>query len=124
MSKKFWGASALETGEYKPTITNQVNIASIYAYDALYVKVGDIVTIAGRLDIDTTTTGVLTSFNISLPFNTNFTGVEDCGGSMVNAYNDCFVVEASISDDNVLARARPVNTAVTAFSFSIQYRII
>lgn len=76
------------SGTYTPTITNGTNISATTAYKCQWMRVGNVVTVSGRIDIDITTTLLANSLNITLPINSNFTEFTSAGGTANSAQFD------------------------------------
>ena len=66
-------------GTYTPTLTNVTNLGASTAYTAQYVKVGSMVIVSGKVDVDPTAPGA-TELGLSLPVASNFSAAEQCGG--------------------------------------------
>jgi hypothetical protein len=58
--------SFITAGTYTPTLTGVTNVTGTTAYACQYMRVGNVVTVSGKLNIDFTSTG-LTEVGISLP---------------------------------------------------------
>lgn len=72
--------SVIDHGVYTPTLTGVANVAASTAYECQYVRVGSIVTVSGRVDVDPTLTVTATQLGISLPVASNLGASEDCAG--------------------------------------------
>lgn len=74
--------SRTETGKYTPTLTNVANLDASTAYECQWLRVQDMVTVSGKVDVDPTAAGN-TQLGISLPpfAPSNFGAEEDCGGA-------------------------------------------
>ena len=86
-----WGALVvgdlpftLDAGTYSPTLTNAANLDASTTFVAQYLRVGSVVTVAGRVDVDPTTGATSTRLGISLPIASNFGGTNNCGGTAFN----------------------------------------
>lgn len=115
----------LATGTYTPTLTNLANIDATTSYVCQYMRVGDMVNVSGKLDIDPTTSGVLTRVRISLPIASNFTVANDLGGtasSISVAMSAAGIFADTASDAAQLNYICPTN-ANSSFYFVFQYRI-
>ena len=66
----------LATGTYTPTLTNGTNVAASTAYQCQYTRIGDVVTVAGRVDIDPTSSSAATILDMSLPIASNIAATE------------------------------------------------
>lgn len=76
-------SAALLTGvasKWTPTLTNAANLGASTAYECLYIRLGNIVVVAGRVSVDPTTPATPTELGISLPVASNFAAVEDAAG--------------------------------------------
>lgn len=78
-----WNGSPanISYGTYTPILTNSANLAASTAYSCTYLRVGNSVTVSGRVDIDPTTTATLTTLGISIPVASTFTTANQAGGS-------------------------------------------
>lgn len=72
---------AMSSGTYTPTLTNDANVGSSTAYVTGYYRVGNMVTIAGAVDITATSSGITTIMFMSLPIASNFAAKSNGGGS-------------------------------------------
>lgn len=71
----------ISQGTYTPTLTNVANLDGSTAYQCQYIKVGNIVTVSGKVDIDPTLTATTTQLGISLPIASNIGAEENCCGT-------------------------------------------
>lgn len=67
-------------GAYTPTLTNVANLDASTVYECQYMRVGNTVTVSGRVDIDPTLAATSTQLGISLPVASNLGATEDCAG--------------------------------------------
>jgi len=67
------------SGTYTPTLTNTTNVAASTSYQAQYMRIGNTVTVSGRVDVDPTAAGQVV-LGITIPITSNFGAVEDCAG--------------------------------------------
>jgi hypothetical protein len=65
------GATAPEwvtpSGTYTPTLTNGANVDATVAYPCQWSRVGNVITISGKIDVDATSNTTATEVGISLP---------------------------------------------------------
>jgi len=120
------GASGnLYSGTYTPTLTNVANLDATTVYSCQYMRVGDTVTVSGKLDVDPTTISTLTQAGISLPIASNLANNNECAGT---ACARLFVEPGSITGDVTNDRAQldffAQSTANHAVFFHFTYRII
>lgn len=117
----------LASGTYTPTLTDVTNIQSHGSVsDANYMRVGNTVTVSGRISIDPTSGSVASEIGISLPIASNFTLFTDCSGMAF--CGDIVSLGAQIRADttNDRAQMRWVHTADTSareWSYHFTYTI-
>lgn len=70
----------LDYGKYTPTLTNVANVAASTAYPCKWMRIGNVVTVSGRVDVDPTA-AASTQLGISLPVASNFGAAEDAAGT-------------------------------------------
>lgn len=68
------------SGTYTPTLTTVANLATATTYSCQFMRVENMVTVSGRVDVDPTLTATATSLGISLPIVSDFSVPQDCGG--------------------------------------------
>lgn len=125
------GSSAIGnvfSGTYTPTLTNVTNIAASTAYTCSYMRVGNVVTVSGRLNIDPTSATTASELGISLPIASAFTSITECGGTGAIYSTTTEVSSGGISADAANDRAafRFVSggTAARDYSFTFTYKVI
>ena len=115
------------SGTYTPTLTAVANIDSLTAVSCQYMRVGDVVSVSGRIQIDPTA-AVLTQFRISLPIASNLAAIENVGGSAVaispSTQLNPAAIYADAAFDTAFFSAVAQGTAVMVFSFNFIYRVI
>lgn len=70
----------LDSGTYTPALTNVANLDASTAYQCQYMRVGSVVTVSGRVDVDPTAPGSV-QLGIALPIASNIGATEDCAGA-------------------------------------------
>ena len=117
-----FNTGAISDGTWTPTLTNTLNVGASTSYQCNYMRVGNTVTVSGRVDIDATATGSVI-LEMSLPIASNFTAFENAGGTGASTINTTSPIYASAANDRLLF----VYTATVAtnepFHFSATYRI-
>jgi hypothetical protein len=117
------------SGTYTPTISNTTNVSVSAARVNNYMRVGNIVTISGFVNITTTASGD-TTFEINLPVASNFTSVDDASGAgAITAVGDgipdaefsTISGYASITNDAIKVTGYFANTSTKAVSYVFQY---
>lgn len=116
----------LASGTYTPTLTNTTNVAASTAYQCQYMRVGSVVTVSGRVDIDPTTAGIDTAMKMSLPIASNFGNNSDCGGTAFSfgIAGLGAAIEADNTSDVAYFHFVPSSNAYNGFFFSFTYSII
>lgn len=116
----------IESGTYTPGTTNVTNIASSTANaQTMYLRVGNVVTVAGTIVIDPTATGA-SEVGVDLPFATNFGAATQCGGTFANQTTTgsvgCIIADAT--NDRARFLMNVVDIASRTYAFTFTYRII
>lgn len=117
----------LDSGTYTPTLTNGTNVAASTASVCQWLRVGDTVTVSGRVDIDPTSASTGTQLGISLPVASNFASATNCGGTAVspNVASMCAAIYADQTNDRAeLYFVTGADVANRDWYFSFMYRII
>lgn len=119
-SKKV-GKVAQSNGTYTPTITEVANVTSHTAFSSVYSRVGDVVTVSGRvlITIDEMSTG--TDIGISLPIASNFTASADCSGVAVASGSPVSGVEGHASGDYARIFFTSTSTGTAIYFYTFQY---
>lgn len=119
--------SGLASSVYTPTLTNVTNITGSTAFQCQYLRVGTVVTVSGKVDIDPTAGAALTQLGISLPIASNFGAAEDCGGAAaapaVTGYSAGIFADAA-NDRAELDFTTAADVANRSWVFTFTYRII
>lgn len=119
--------TTLNHGTYTPTLTNVTNITASTAYVSQWMRVGNIVTVSGRVDIDPNLGGSTASeLGVSLPIASNFTGanLNQCNGTFVsNATGQAGAIFSDATNDRAQFLFLATNTANASFSFTFTYVI-
>lgn len=117
--------SVITSGTYTPTLTNVTNVTASTAYACQYMRVGNVVTVSGKVDIDNTATSA-TELGMSLPIASNFANEQELGGTAASEVASTTVVR--ILGDATNNRASFKFTAGTtsndSYSFTFTYQII
>lgn len=117
-----------DNGTYTPTLTAVANVASSIAYETTYMRVGDTVTVAGRVDITPTAAGAtLTQLRMTLPKTSNFTGQTSMGGTgsgLVGSTIQAATMSADPANDDATLSFYADSTASHLFFFTYTYRVL
>jgi len=118
--------AVLDSGTYTPTATLSTNMAAATPTVAIWLRVGNMVMVAGAITLDVTTTGISSEVDLSLPVASDFASSADLAGS---GSAQTIAVEAQAIFANVASnRATMQYLANTAAShvarFTFMYQVI
>jgi hypothetical protein len=115
----------LESGTYTPVLTALSNVDVLVANECQYMRVGNVVTISGRIQVDATASATLTTVSCSLPIASTFTEESNLGGT--GSYKASFstnVIFSIYAGSNYAEfRAYPTTTGNMLVPFSFTYQI-
>jgi hypothetical protein len=115
------------SGTYTPTLTNTTNIAASTAFASQYMRVGNVVTVSGRLNIDPTTSGAASEMGISLPIASDITTTSGCAGTGAIQTTAAEVSSGGILGDTTNNRATfrfvAGGTAARDYGFTFTYLV-
>jgi len=114
------------SGTYTPTLTNVANLDASTAYQCQYMRVGNVVSVSGKVDIDPTTATVSTTLGISLPIASNFGAAEDCAGTAFasGVSGQGAAILADTTNDRAQLQFIAADTTNKAMLFQFLYEII
>lgn len=120
-----WSKNDTASGTYTPTLTNTTNISASTSRLATYVRIGNVVTVSGQVDIDPTATGAVL-LGLSLPIASNFTTVYQLGGasSSFGIANESYGMEADSTNDRASVKNTAVSTANHTVTYTFTYQLI
>ena len=117
----------IASGTYTPTLTSVTNVAASTAYTCQWIRVGNVVTVSGKFDLDVTAAGA-TELGISLPIASNFANASNLGGNASHHASGVAYEGGSIAADVANDRAQVYINAVTTsnepWSFSFTYVVL
>ena len=67
-----WNYPALASGTYVPVVNSNTNCNTFNTYNAAWMRVGNVVSVSGRIRLTVVTVNIATEFRLSLPINSNF----------------------------------------------------
>jgi hypothetical protein len=114
------------SGTYTPTLTGVTNVAASGAFVCQYYRVGNMVTVSGKLDVDPTAAApTFTEIGVSLPVASNFSAFEQCGGtgSSIQA-NQSGGFYGDTTNDRASYFFFASSTANATHYFSFSYQVI
>ncbi len=113
----------LASGTYTPTLTNVTNVAASVTDVMKYLRVGDVVTVSGRITIDPTAAG-LTRVDISLPIASNLAALRDCAGTGAReGENVVGIILGDTTNDRAYLSFIAVSTSNGAWAVHFTYEI-
>jgi hypothetical protein len=116
--------SDFASGAYTPTLTNVANVSANTAFSCQYVRVGNTVTVSGRVDVTATANATSTQIRLSLPVASNFTNNGHLGGTAAsNGTTMTGYISADTANDEALLTFTSNSTANRSFWFHFTYRI-
>jgi hypothetical protein len=74
-------ALTLASGTYTPVLTNSANVSASTAYVCQWMRVGSVVSVSGRVDINPTLIATQTQLDMSVPVASAFSAGTQCGGT-------------------------------------------
>lgn len=118
----------LTYGTYTPTQTGVTNVTANTAYLAQYYRVGDMVTVSGKSDVNATGAAD-TELGVSLPIASNFTAEQQCGGTGAGAVGGAaalrvVAINADATNDRAQFRWFAPGAGNTGYYWSFTYRIL
>lgn len=111
-----------QSGNYTPTLTGISNVSATTAYNCQYIRIGSVVSVSGRLEVDATNANTLTIVEVELPYNTTFANAHQCNGVLTAEDNICGIVLASSTKASL--RFTPPNTGSFNYFFTLHFQII
>ena len=117
------------SGTYTPSLTAVTNIAGTpVAYTSTYMRVGNVVTVSGRVDIQVTTINTNSLLGMSLPVASDFSSSVQCGGMAfvgTTTYGDYgATILADTTNNRAEFRLSPPVATSEGYWFTFTYRIV
>lgn len=113
----------LASGTYTPTLTNEANITTSTAYQCQYFRVGNIVTVSGKVTIDYTSTGA-TSMGISLPIASDIANDNEVAGTCNAEVNNGGVIRGDATNNRAQFYIITGSSAGYDYFFTFTYQIL
>jgi hypothetical protein len=117
------GGGNAASGTYTPAITSGANIDKATASVCQYMRVGNIITVSGELQVDAKNAGAF-EIAISLPVATGLSASGDAAGTAASSNGVMLRLSADPSGNKVKVTGIAANSANTAYSFSFTYRLM
>lgn len=115
----------IASGTYTPTLTNVTNIAASTAYTCQWTRVGNVVTVSGKVDIDATAAAA-SELGLSLPIASLLTAEENLGGTAASdiATSPPVRVRADATNDRAALVFTATSLTNDSYSFTFTYVIL
>src|SRR5690606_10317998 len=124
-------ASNVLSGTYTPTLTDSANVTSSTAYACQYMRVGNVVTVSGKVDVTATSDGnTETLLAISLPVASAFSQPYQAAGTAAVSWSDTMYnwaasIQADVDNDRLLLRfPAEVDSEIITLHFTVTYQIL
>lgn len=115
----------LSSGTYTPTLTSVANLDTTTSNVCQYLRVGNVVTVSGVIDVDPTVITTTTTVGISLPIASAFSAGSQCGGSSASAtLNESGRIFADAVNDRAELSFVSQTTSNHTISIHFTYQII
>lgn len=115
------GVTSIEVGTYTPSTSNTTNIDSISSISGRFTRIADQVEASIQMSIDPTA-ATTTTFQMSLPITSNFTGGADAIGTCVTlGGSGYFRVTGNSTNDTFDFQGAVTHTGATGYSCKINY---
>lgn len=119
------GGTTLAHGTYTPSLTHVQNIIGSTAYVCQYLRVGNTVTVSGRIDIDPDVTVTITYIDMSLPIASAFTASTQAAGTIgSDGLNESGTIKAESTNDRVQITLFPTSVASRNCYFTYTYQVL
>jgi hypothetical protein len=114
------------SGTYTPTLTAVANVDASTAYVAQYTRIGNVVTVAGKFDVDATAAAsTSTTLGVSLPVASDFTAVNgQCHGVVAIMGNLGGQIFADITNNRASLFWQSAITTNVSGGFSFMYAVV
>ena len=113
------------SGTYTPTLTNVTNVSASTAYPCQWMRVGNVVTVSGRVRITATGVGAA-ELGISLPVASNFANEYEAAGTGTSdtVADGPMWLEADVTNDRLALKSTQSGTTYHQHFFHTTYLVI
>lgn len=124
-SKVLSFGAIIDSGTYTPSLTNGTNVAASTAYPCQWMRVGNTVTVSGKVAIDATAAAAM-ELGISLPIASNFGNDYECAGTgvAVVAGEDAAYIKADAANNRASLNQTKADTSNHDHYFTFTYSVI
>jgi hypothetical protein len=124
-SKVLSFGAIIDSGTYTPSLTNGTNVAASTAYPCQYLRVGNTVTVSGKVAIDATAAAAM-ELGISLPIASNFANDYECAGIGIAIVTgeDAAYIKADAANNRASLNQAKADTSNHDHYFTFTYSVI
>jgi hypothetical protein len=115
----------LTSGTWTPTVSAASNVTASTPFACQYMRVGDVVSFSGRINIQATAAGA-TAFNLSLPIASDFNSLVQAAGTLTTqatGVTACGAILGDTTNDALTVQINALGTTNTAYSFTGMYLV-
>jgi hypothetical protein len=115
----------LAAGQWTPTVAALGNVTAVTPFASTYSRVGDVVSFAGRVNMQATAAGAA-SFSMSLPIPSDFNSLSQGAGTVntqLAGSNITGAILAEPTTDTLTVQINAIDAVNRAFSFTGQYLV-
>lgn len=109
------------SGTYTPTITGVANVDASTAFTCQFLRVGNVVTVSGAVNVDTNAASVLTTVGISLPIASDLSSYLQCCG--VASGSGVGYIQGDVTNDRANLSFTVATTDNRAWFFNFTYLV-
>jgi hypothetical protein len=124
-SKVLSFGAIIDSGTYTPSLTNGTNVAASTAYPCQYLRVGNTVTVSGKVAIDATSAAAM-ELGISLPIASNFANDYECAGTGIAIVTgeEAAYIKADAANNRASLNQTKADTSNHDHYFTFTYSVI
>ena len=111
------------SGTYTPTLFNTTNVAASTASVLQYMRVGNYVQIAGRVQIDPTAVGAVV-LGVSIPVASALTSITQAGGTFSGVTTEVGYITADAPNDRLTFNYTATSITNNQFYFTVGYQVL
>lgn len=115
------------SGTYTPGLTNVTNVAASTSYKAQWIRVGNVVTVSGKFDVDTTlAAGTASELGIALPIASNLAAENDLGGVAASdaVASEVARIKADAANNRASVVFKAISLANDSYAYTFQYEVL
>ena len=124
-----YGITDVSSGTFTPTLygSGSNNVSGYTAYQGQWIRIGNVVTVSGKFDLDATAANVYTQMTMSLPVGSNITAAENLAGAAFRSgdygiQGACQIL-GDASTDRAVFNGYPSDANNAAYSYTYTYLV-